>query len=97
MRIALLGAVALSLAACSLPAGDKGSDCVRSAQCSSGLACVKGKCSTNLQSIADQSMAPDLGMDDAGGGAAGADAMSSPGDGAVAPGNDAALSGNDGG
>jgi hypothetical protein len=50
---------------CSLSEARKGESCIRSSQCADGLACVMGKCSSNIQSIADMSMNADLGLPDA--------------------------------
>ncbi len=88
--LGLVVLVAFWASGCSLPVLQKGDSCERSAECAEGLACVKSKCSSNLQSIADKSMAANLGLRDA----AAADGASAD---AMAPPADAALSGNDGG
>ncbi len=72
--IAWLTLAAALLGGCSLQSGNKGATCTRSAQCVAGLACVSGRCSDNLSSIAKQSDVPMLMSadaatgDDAGGG-----------------------------
>lgn len=48
----------LALSGCSLEPGASGSNCVRTTQCAVGLACVQGRCSNDLQAIADESTVP---------------------------------------
>jgi hypothetical protein len=50
----------LALSGCALKSAGKGEECARSTQCTPGLVCVKGTCSTNLISIAKQSSVPNL-------------------------------------
>jgi hypothetical protein len=79
LRLALLVLFAASQG-CSVQSADKGGACTRSAQCAEGLACVDGKCSSDLQSIAKGNTVPKLGLGNdaataaADGGDAGADA-----------------------
>ena len=47
---------------CATKTAEKGDECTRTNQCASGLACVKGVCSSDLRSIASQSQVPELMM-----------------------------------
>jgi hypothetical protein len=73
-----MGAVAL-LAGCSLSTVKSGGACQRSTQCQPGLACVSGKCSKDLSSIAATNTVPMLGE------SAGSVAGSAAGSGGEAP------------
>jgi hypothetical protein len=59
LSIALL---CLCASGCSVSAAVTGDACERSTQCSAGLACVQGKCSTDLQAIAKHDTIPNLGL-----------------------------------
>jgi hypothetical protein len=48
--------------ACALETSKSGQACLRSTQCAAGLACVSGKCSKDLSSIAAHNTVPMLGM-----------------------------------
>ena len=52
--------VTAGLVACDLEAGAEGETCVRTSQCEMLLACVDGVCTSELDSVADQSTIPDL-------------------------------------
>jgi hypothetical protein len=52
---------AIVLTGCSLPTSKSGQACQRSTQCEAGLACVSGKCSKDLSSIAAKNSVPMLG------------------------------------
>ncbi|MFI5305986.1 MAG: hypothetical protein ACHQ53_01460 [Polyangiales bacterium] len=56
----------LVLGSCALPSADKGGACTRSAQCTAGLACVRGTCTDDLSSVASQSQVPMLMATEAG-------------------------------
>ncbi len=66
------------LAGCSLSTVRAGGACQRSTQCQPGLACVSGKCSKDLSSIAATNTVPMLGAS-AGAGGAGGDAPAAEG------------------
>jgi hypothetical protein len=53
-------AVLLAGAGCSLETAGSGEACTRSSQCASGLACVDGECSQNIDAIGEQSTVPML-------------------------------------
>jgi hypothetical protein len=80
---------------CSLEQGKRGGICVRTTQCAAGLACVEGRCSRDLEAIADESTSPIFEMPDAAQDAA-SDARATPPD-AARPDSDAAMSGDDAG
>jgi hypothetical protein len=58
----------LVLGSCALDSADKGGSCTRSAQCAAGLACVRGKCTDDLSSVASQNQVPMLMASKAGAG-----------------------------
>lgn len=104
---ALVVAAVFALAGCSLKHGARGASCVRTAECGRGLACVEGRCGTDLQAIADQSTPADLGVRDAAAAVDGvvdgavSDAAAADGgvgaDAEASSGSDAAMSGDDAG
>ena len=53
--------VLTGLAGCSLASAKNGAACQRSSECVEGLACVSGKCSSDLSSIAAHNTVPMLG------------------------------------
>ncbi|HTU63704.1 MAG TPA: hypothetical protein VMF89_34810 [Polyangiales bacterium] len=69
MRSAWLCCLVL-LTGCSLETAGRGQRCQRTAQCALGFACVEGRCSTDLRSIAEGNTVPNLNAGT--GGAAGA-------------------------
>src|SRR4051794_7294712 len=75
-----------ALGGCSLEPVQAGAACERSAQCAGGLACVEHKCTSDIKSVADQSMVPDFGGPD---GSLDGAAL---GDGGALPGSDGAVS-----
>jgi len=56
----------LVFGSCSVEVANKGGSCTRSTECASGLACVKGRCSDDLRSVANQSKVPKLMASSAG-------------------------------
>jgi hypothetical protein len=68
-RIALVALWIAGVTGCSLEKGGKGDTCTRSAQCATGLACIRpdgdgmtkeGKCSSDLSSLYDPDQIPML-------------------------------------
>jgi hypothetical protein len=94
-------AVALiALAGCNRDAVGSGDSCTRSSECEKGLACVEGKCSSNLNGIANAGTVPMLMMEmpaemqaDQGGSAAGSGASGTGGSGMAMGGAGAQMSG----
>jgi hypothetical protein len=57
-RVLGLWAALAGLSGCKLDIAKAGAPCARSTQCVAGLACVKGKCSKDLSSIAAMNTVP---------------------------------------
>lgn len=49
-----------SIAGCTAKPAGAGESCTRSSQCKVGLACIEGRCSSDLDALQNQSMVPML-------------------------------------